>query len=137
MYFIWRFLLFILEVVIFKTLFWRFYQRCETRRWKWQGCFDMAGKCSYQRWNMQRWFNVVRRCKFQRWNTQCCLNVDLTLSYVATSYRPKCDIETTSRCLLGILKKEDPNDKTNFKLLSVLSLLSNYFKNVMHKQFYE
>ena len=134
---IWRFFLFFLEIAIFKMSFWRFYQRCETRRWKWQHCFEIVGSCSYQRWNMQHWFNVVRRCKFQRWNTQHYFNVDLTLSHVATSYQPKENNETTLKCFLGIMKKEDSNDKTNYKLLSVLSLLSNCFKNVMYKQFYE
>ena len=92
-------------------------------------------------WNLfistLKYATLIQRCKFQRWNTQHYFNVDLTLSHVATSYQPKENNETTLKCFLGILKKEDSNDKTNYKLLSVLSLLSNCFKNVMYKQFYE
>ena len=76
-------------------------QRCKNQRWKWQRCFDIVERCSIQRWNTLRCFNAFERCKFQRWRTQRFFKVDLTLWNVATSYKPKSNVEPTLKCLLG------------------------------------
>ena len=65
-----------------------------------QRCFDVAQRFENRRWKWQRYFNVVLCCKFQSWHTQRCLNVDLTLCDIATSYQPKDNVELTLKCLL-------------------------------------
>ena len=70
--------------------------------WKENGHFHVFSTLT-NAWNIERWFDIVRRCKFQGWNTQRCFKVDLTLSNVATSYHPKDNVETLSKCLLGLV----------------------------------
>ena len=95
--------LFFFQMVIFATLF----RRCPTL---WKSMLKMTTlfrrypTLLVQRWKTQRCFNVILHCKFQRWHTQRCFNVGLTLYYVTTLYQPKSNVETTSKCLLGILQ---------------------------------
>ena len=39
--------------------------------------------------------------------------------------------------IVPVQKKEDPTDKTNYRPVSVLSLLSKVFEKVMYEQLYE
>ena len=60
-------------------------QLCKNRLWIWQCCFVLL----FKHW------------KIQRWCTQRCFNVDFTLSDVATSYKPKENVKTALKLLLG------------------------------------
>ena len=62
-------------------------------------CFDVAHRCPNRHYR-QRWIDIAQRWKLRRWHTQR-FNVDLTLSYVVTSYQPNSNVEATLKCLLG------------------------------------
>ena len=99
----WGLNFYFLQMVIFTTLF----ERCPTL-WKstlkmttlFRRCLTTLKIKSTLKW--AKLMDVAQPCKFQRWGTQCCLNVDLTLCDVATSYQPKNNVETTLKCLLMI-----------------------------------
>ena len=81
----------------------RFTFICFFSKWSYsQRCFGAAQLCKNWPWIWQCCFVLLfKHWKIQCWCTKRCFNVDFTLSDVATSYKPKENVKTALKLLLG------------------------------------
>ena len=73
--------------------------------------------------------NLIKESTFILSYLAHCVNEDL----VKSEFPDLLKLSNT----VPVTKKEDPPDKTNYRLVSVLSLLAKVFENVMYEQLYE